>query len=240
MAWQSAYLDRFYRGRKGWIDGTTEFHELCASRIRVGSTILEIGAGPTNSTSAFLARLGDNHGLDVDPVVRTNTALRSATVLAGTAYPFPDGSFDACVSDYVVEHLEQPELHLSEVRRVLKPSGVYVFRTPNRHHYVAVVSRHTPYWFHRLVANRVRRLPAEAHEPHPTYYRLNDPRAIRIESDKLGLGVEHLGMIEKEPSYGMGSRLLFLMGLAYERLVNSTDRLSWLRANVFCVLRRSN
>lgn len=45
-------------------------------------------------------------------------------------------------------------------------------------------------------------------------------------------------LIEKEPSYGMSSKALFLMFLAYERLVNATDALAGLRANILGVLRR--
>ena len=45
-------------------------------------------------------------------------------------------------------------------------------------------------------------------------------------------------MIEKEPSYGMASRLLFYPFLAYERTVNSTEAFAPLRANIPAVLRK--
>ncbi len=235
--WQETYTERFYRRRSGWVDGTTQFHRLCSTVIPRGSVILEVGAGPTNPTSAYLAAIGELHGLDVDPAVSTNSSLKSARVLGGSRYPYADGSFDACVSNYVVEHLESPGAHLAEVRRTLKRGGAYVFRTPNRRHYVALVSRQAPHWLHVRVANPLRGLPEEAHAPYPTYYRLNDGPSIREEARRAGFTVERLEMVEKEPSYGMASRLLFLLGVAYERVVNSTVRLAFLRANAFCVLR---
>ena len=44
-----------------------------------------------------------------------------------------------------------------------------------------------------------------------------------------------LDFIEPNPSYGMASRLLFLVFMGYERLVNVSPRLAWLRSNILCV-----
>ena len=46
--------------------------------------------------------------------------------------PFPDGSFDCATSTDVIEHLNEPKLHLSEIRRVLKPGGLLILTTPRR------------------------------------------------------------------------------------------------------------
>jgi SAM-dependent methyltransferase len=236
--WQRRYLERFYPRGAGWIDGTTEFHGFCASAIGGGRKILEVGAGPTNRTSRFLSGLGELHGVDLSPEVHGNIYLRSATVLESERYPFPDASFDAAVSDYVVEHVANPRAHLAEVRRVLRPGGAYIFRTPNRFHYVPAVAAITPHWFHEMVANRLRQNPKGAHEPYPTFYRLNSRGAVRRLSAGAGLELADIRMVEKEPSYGMASRLAFLVFTAYERLVNAHDSLSFLRANLFVVLRR--
>jgi SAM-dependent methyltransferase len=237
-SWQERYVSKFYDRASGWVDGTTAFHELCQSVVPAGARILEVGAGPSNPTSRFLARLGSLHGLDPDPAVRGNTALASASVLSAPRYPFADGSFDACVSNYVLEHVADPAAHFAEVSRVLAPGGVYCFRTPNRYHYVTAVARFTPHWFHVLVANRLRNLPEQQADPHPTYYRANSQKHVRQLAAAAGLRVETLSLIEKEPSYGMSSRLLFLAFMAYERLVNATDLAADLRVNILCVLRK--
>ncbi|HEY7191756.1 MAG TPA: methyltransferase domain-containing protein [Vicinamibacterales bacterium] len=235
MSWQQTYLDRFYGG---YVDGTTEFHAMCTAHIPSGATILEVGAGPSNDTSRFLSSLGRLSGLDVDPAVRSNAYLADAFVLESDIYPFGDSCFDACVSNYVLEHIANPTSHLSEIHRILRPGGVYLFRTPNRHHYVALVSRWTPHWIHTAMANRLRRLPDEAPEPYPTYYRLNSRRAIRKAAARSGLGVRELRMVEKEPSYGMASRPMFVSFMLYERVVNSSALFAVLRANVFGLLQR--
>jgi hypothetical protein len=103
---------------------------------------------------------------------------------------------------------------------------------------VTLVASLTPYWFHKFFANRLRNLPSDAHDPYPTIYSLNSRSAIRRWATKVGLQLEQIKLIEKEPSYGMGSRVLFLAFTAYERIVNASDRLANLRANIFAVLRK--
>jgi SAM-dependent methyltransferase len=236
--WQQAYLNRFYDRSRGWVDGTTEFHDLCASAIP-GGRILEVGAGPANKNSRYFAGLGELHGIDPDSAIRDNDALKSAAILGDDgAYPYEDESFDGCISSFVVEHIGDPQSHLREVRRVLKPGAPYVFRTPNVRHFVYLSASVTPHRVHLAVANRLRNLPPEVHEPWPTEYAMNSPRAIRDAARDTGLAVEHLRLIEKEPSYGMASRALFFPFMAYERLVNATERLASFRATILCVLRR--
>ncbi len=127
MSWQHEYLAKYYSAASGWTDGNVVFHNLLRSTIPQDGEILEIGAGPTNITSDFLATLGRVTGVDIDPDVQNNTALAAAHVLDGEAYPFPDNTFDACVSNYVIEHVADPTGHLTEIGRVLKPGGVYIF-----------------------------------------------------------------------------------------------------------------
>lgn len=238
MTWQRDYLERYYSPSRGFKNGTDEFHELAARAIPKGAEILEIGAGPSNPTSRFLATIGRVHGLDPDPAVKTNDALASASLLEGDRYPFDDARFGACVSNYCIEHIPSPEEHLAEVARVLAPGGAYVLRTPNRWHYVSLVSSLTPHWFHELVANRMRNVGDDAHDPYPTVYAMNTKRDVERHAARAGLVVEELRMVEKEPSYGMSSRALFLAFMAYERAVNATDAASELRSNIFAVLRK--
>ena len=74
-----------------------------------------MGPGPSNPTSKFLSSLGLTHGLDVDPTASAESFadVVSRAVLAPD-YPFPDEMFDAVVSDYVVEHVEDPSEHFGK------------------------------------------------------------------------------------------------------------------------------
>lgn len=230
-------FERYYHNQPGFLDGTAEFHALCEKWLGRGK-ILEIGAGPSNQTSDFLATLGPTWGIDVSGEVADNRALQEGLVYDGVTLPFEDASFDGCVSNYVLEHVEVAERHLHEVSRVLRPGGHYVFRTPNLGHYVAIGSRLLPHIVHTGIANKLRRLPDDAHEPWPTFYRLNRRSTISAASSAAGLRVVELRMIEKEPYYARSSALLFYPLMAYERLVNSGKWGEPFRANIFGVLEK--
>jgi SAM-dependent methyltransferase len=45
--------------------------------------------------------------------------------------PFPDGMFDVVVANQIFEHLKQIYRPISEVHRVLKPGGYFLFSVPN-------------------------------------------------------------------------------------------------------------
>ncbi len=48
--------------------------------------------------------------------------------------PWSDASFDAVISFETIEHLENPHHFIREIRRVLKPTGVFILSTPNIDH----------------------------------------------------------------------------------------------------------
>ena len=234
MSWQERYVQRFYRGRPGWIDGTAQFHEVCSRYITRESRVLEIGAGPANPTSEFLSRAaGSVVGLDVDPAVMTNGFLKEAQVYDGKQFPFPDESFHIALSDYALEHVEHPPDLLREIHRVLAPGGVFLFRTPNIFHYVSIFSRLLPDSISPWLRNR-----ASDHPVYPKFFRCNSEKVCRRILSESGFGVLELTLIEKEPSYGLRTRFLFLPMMAYERLVNSTSLFRQLRANILCAARK--
>jgi SAM-dependent methyltransferase len=45
------------------------------------------------------------------------------------AMPFPDGTFDAVVSNFGIHHVPRPERALAEALRVLRPGGRFAFTT---------------------------------------------------------------------------------------------------------------
>jgi len=236
---RTAHLfNKYYFSRPGFVDGTTEFHRLLAARIKPGSSILEIGAGPANPTTSYLATLGSVIGTDISREIYTNVALTEAYVFDGLHLPFANNRFDVCVSNYVIEHVSDPSVHFREVGRVLRAGGVYCFRTPNLWHYVAVGSWLLPFSMHLRLANVLRGLSQGQHDPYPTYYRANTFAHIRRLCCESDLVPVVLFAIEKEPSYGRFHPILFYPMLVYERLVNSCDAFRVFRANLFGVLQK--
>jgi len=91
-----------------------------------GGSVLEIGPGlrPTApvATSTFID--ASAHALN------RLSAHGGRTVPAGSALPFPDGSFDAVLAFEVVEHVEDDSGLLEEVARVSRSGGMLILSTP--------------------------------------------------------------------------------------------------------------
>ncbi len=94
--------------------------------------ILDVGCGD-GFWSAHVARKSGAAVVGIDPfevdinVARKRHVGRASFVLgAAESLPFGDGEFDAVVSVCVFEHLQDDRKALEEVRRVLRPGGVFV------------------------------------------------------------------------------------------------------------------
>jgi ubiquinone/menaquinone biosynthesis C-methylase UbiE len=68
--------------------------------------------------------------------------------------PFDDASFDAVLSCGVLEHVEDPDASLEELRRVLVPGGtLYVHKLPNRASYLEWIARRLGLYYHGAYPN---------------------------------------------------------------------------------------
>lgn len=225
-------VDRYYSDPK--YDGPTIFYDWIRELALPSYRVLNLGAGPAtrNTKRNLRGTVSELVGADFDAVVLDNDELDRAYVIESGKIPIDDGYFDLIFSDWVVEHVEHPEEFLSEVHRLLKPGGSFLFRTPNKHHYTALVSRFTPHWFHKKVANQARRLGKDAHEPWPTFYRMNSRRRLRQLARNAGFGTVEMRMVEFEPAYLRFHFVPFLLGIVYERAVNSSDLFQGIRVNI--------
>lgn len=90
-----------------------------------GKIVLDVGGGPGYFSSAFSKAGGEYLGLD--PCAETAGMIRGS----GTALPIQTGVIDVCFSSNVLEHVDEPEVMLSEMARVTRPGGlVFVTFTP--------------------------------------------------------------------------------------------------------------
>jgi SAM-dependent methyltransferase len=231
-------FEHFYFSRPDFIRGTEAFHKVCRNQVHARSRTLEIGSGPTNATSALLAGIGSIAGIDISDEVLGNIHLDEAKRFDGRIIPYPDNSFDYCVSDWVLEHVEAPEQHFLEVARVLKPGGRYCFRTMNLWHYVSFTSRMLPHSLHLLLSTRLRNLPKDAHDPYPTYYRANTHRRLAALAKGSNLIVDEIDHMEPEPSYGRRHAILFYPMMVYERIVNCAEAFANFRVTLLGTMRK--
>jgi SAM-dependent methyltransferase len=228
------WKERLYDPRSGWVDGTTQFAHLIRKHLRPHMRLLDLGAGAGKAGPVnFRAEVAEVVGIDRDQTITGNGNVDRRVLGMAENLPFRAESFDLIFADWVVDHLLNPAALALEAFRVLKPGGFFIFRTGNLRHYSYAIAAHTPHWFHQLVANPVRGLPRDGGDPYPTFYRMNTGPDVRRVLTRAGFVEEELLAVEAEPSYLMFSAPLFLLGVAYERLVNRVPFLSGLRACLF-------
>jgi len=229
-------LDRalYPRHSSNWDDRI--FRDRVLSLISPEAIILDIGAGagivPQMNFKGMVAKVC---GIDLDPRVERNPMLDEGRLSDAGRIPYPGATFDVALADNVMEHLADPMTVLGEVCRVLRPGGVFLFKTPNKTHYMPTIARMTPHRFHRFV-NRLRGRAEE--DTFPTLYRANTVAAVRKLAASAGLTVDRLERIEGRPEYLRVTWPTYLVGAAYERIVNAFECLAMFRILLIAELRK--
>jgi SAM-dependent methyltransferase len=226
---------RLYPGLDGHWDDLL-LREAVLDELRPQHRLLDLGAGAgIVAAMNFRGRCATVAGVDPDPRVLLNPHLDEPRIGSGEELPWPAASFHLVVADNVLEHLAEPAAVLAEVRRVLRPGGLFLAKTPNRWHYMPLIARLTPTWFHRWV-NRLRGR-AEI-DTFPTRYRANDARSLRALAAATGLVLEQVGYHEMRPEYLRMHPWLYRIGWLWERCVNRYALLRPLRIVLVVRLRR--
>jgi ubiquinone/menaquinone biosynthesis C-methylase UbiE len=204
-------------------------YERIADRLAADrpGRVLDWGCGAGQVTALLRSRGLDvtayDYRDDVDgPVVRplphfpeVQAHLSSEPV----ALPFAAGSFDAVLSCGVLEHVQDPDGSLDELKRVLAPGGtLYVYKLPNRWSYLEAVAKlasrlGAPIYFHGKA-------------PHDRVY---DEAGARALLERHGYRVRELGVANMLPLTLPGPLARRLTGVIW-RLNDALVRVPGLRA----------
>jgi SAM-dependent methyltransferase len=212
------------------LDNDTVFLNTILTAITPQARVLDAGAGAGDAFPYDLKdRVEEIVGVDLDPRVEVNPRLHRGIMTDIGHIPCEDGYFDLVFSRYVLEHVSDPEAFLSEIHRILRPGGLFLFLTPNKWHYVSLGSRFTPHSFHAWF-NRVRGRDDE--DTFPALYKLNSVGDLGRELRAAGFEKEKFVLRECCPNYLTFSWPTFLLGVLYERIVNAAELLARLRVNI--------
>ncbi|MFZ1829325.1 MAG: class I SAM-dependent methyltransferase [Candidatus Competibacteraceae bacterium] len=111
------------------------FRERILQRLTPTAVILDLGAGAgIVQQMNFRGLAARVCGVDLDPRVIDNPMLDEGKIADAGGIPYPDATFDLVFADNVLEHLPDPLAVFREIARVLKPGGVFLFKTPNKTH----------------------------------------------------------------------------------------------------------
>ena len=176
-------------------------------------------------------------GLEPDKeALRKHRTIEDRVVGTASMLPFRDHSFDLVSANMVVEHLEEPAIQFVEIRRVLKPGGIFIFHTPNLQGYVARTARRIP---EALKGALIRLLEKRGDEDvYPTFYRANTKRGIEELAELTGFEVVRTARVTTTAQTAVVTPLAFLE-LIWLRMLERGTRLEPYRTNLIVQLRRA-
>lgn len=102
--------------------------ELVKAYLIDGGRFLEIGPGnnpriPVKKNSCFIET-------SLEAVKKLNSVGGKATLASAEKLPYQKAFFDLVCAFEVIEHIEEDEMALSEIYRVLKKNGTFIFSVP--------------------------------------------------------------------------------------------------------------
>jgi len=214
------WLDKTFYPQYGDNWDNRLFREEALRHLDKDMVLLDIGAGagivPDMNFQGVVRQVV---GVDPDERVLSNPFLDKAYVVFGESMEMiADASVDVAISCNVLEHLDNPKAFFREVYRVLKPGGLFLAKTPNKYHYVPVIARLTPDFFHKFINKQRGRKEVDTY---PTRYLVNTRSDQHTCAAESGLAVMSMKYYEARPEYLRMNFLTYGLGIAFERCVNS-------------------
>jgi SAM-dependent methyltransferase len=206
-----AAVERFRYAQQPWMGEVFGFDRFAGRRV------LEIGVGLGTDHAQFARAGAVLTGIDLTPrcveLTRTRFAQEGLAsdlrVMDAEQLAFADDAFDAVYSFGVLHHVASAERAFAEVRRVLRPGGVFLGGLYNRWSVFAAVMLadrlRRAEWRHESVAERLARVEyssagsgTDTDRPAP-YVRLFGARELRRALHGAGFGevelvTRHLGV----------------------------------------------
>jgi SAM-dependent methyltransferase len=207
------------------VDGTVQFYTRINSILAPASVVLDLGCGrgaaqddpsPWRRQLQILrGKCAKVIGADLDPAASSNPHIDEFLLMTDGKVALPDAHVDLCVSDAVLEHVDDVAAFFSECARLVKPGGYLCLRTPNAWNYATIATRAIPNRLHTRVL-RVVQPERKEEDVFPTRYRCNTVRKLRAALERHGFdAVVHT--YESEPAYVSFSGLAYALGVLHQR-----------------------
>lgn len=149
------------------VEDLAKFH--FASQYAKAKSVLDAGCG-AGQGSAYLARNGARHviGVDISPEALayacdcyiSRERLRNLAFgrMDVTRLALRDQTFDMVTSIEVIEHLDEPERYVAEIRRLLQDNGLLILSTPNKQISSPTPGSMWPHHVHEFYADELQAL----------------------------------------------------------------------------------
>ncbi len=218
------------------------FEEELANYVEAEMNWLDVGCGhqllPAWRLDEERALVGQAKmivGIDPDLAsLKRHVSISRRIVGSASALPFDDGCFDLVTANMVVEHLDNPVRQFSEIIRVLRPGGRFVFHTVNRSGYFARMRKLVPDRLAKTMAALLDGRSAE--DVYGVHYLANDEPELTRLSKQIGSEIEAIEFISSDAVFAVVPPLA-AVELVWIKLL-MRPWLKRLRTNLIVVMRK--
>lgn len=163
-------IPEFHKGRN--IYGAHIGRYQAGRSVIKDKIVLDIACGSGYGTKLMAPHAKEVYGVDIDKQTITyakkHFSAKNITYLVGngTEIPLDDDSVDVVVSYETIEHIEDYEGFMKEVKRVLKKNGLFLLSTPNDAEYMEGNHFH----IHEFVYDELKSLVGKYFKHHKDYF----------------------------------------------------------------------
>ncbi|MFZ4115249.1 MAG: rhamnan synthesis F family protein [Chthoniobacterales bacterium] len=130
-----------------------------ASEFVQGKYVLDVACGEGYGSNMLARKAASVIGVDIDEktIIHAQKKYRRSNLFfkqgSCTELPLSNHSIDIVVSFETIEHIAEHEKMLSEIKRVLKPGGILIISSPEKHEYTEVLNQHNQFHVRELYLN---------------------------------------------------------------------------------------
>lgn len=203
--------------------------------------ILEAGCGNRSIVSRRLRKENNKliiHGVDINKYVLNNKDIDKIFIANVENMPFEDNSYDVIMAHYMLEHLENYQVAVLEMLRVLDKGGILLLIFPNPTSIEALAARLTPFRFHVLFRKYIQKHRYADKNTFPTYFSFKSVKNIRKFIEENGRGGEVRIAYFSETYYRFRHwRILGRISIVYVTII-SMLKISTLKSSVVLIVKK--
>jgi SAM-dependent methyltransferase len=220
---QLGYKRRYKKEMPAWDETLVYLASKFSSIAPENSIVLDAGCGNGNYLiDENRSKIARAVGVDVDAAfTQKNICLDEIKISDLEKLPFESETFDVTVSLWVIEHLKNPRQVFSEIYRVLKPGGIFMFATPNSNYLpLKLVRVINSVRFNRLTNKLL--FGKEENDVFPTYYKANSLGCLKKLTEGL-FNIQEL-RLNSDVSYTSFNELTYQFTRALLKLPNGLNK----------------
>lgn len=214
-----------------------QYENYIFSILNQSMTILDAGCGRTAPIlKKFIGAAKNLIGVDLEECTTEDSDIK---YIQGdiSNIDIPDNSVDVVISRAVLEHVKEPGKVFTEITRVLKPGGQFIFLVPNQYDYASLASILIPNKFHKKIVQKTEGRSME--DVFPAYYKANSYSSIRRFCDHNRLKIISFKYIGQYPAYFKFNTFLFLLATLYEKILDKVEFLKYFRGWILVHVEKS-